>query len=742
MRKFKLAPSAVTTYKPRAARNRRPAKLSLLASAVAAGLSSLAAAQENNLDHSEERLEEMVITSTLHRSRADTVLPVNVLGGEELRAQLASSLGDTLSEQVGINSASFGPGVGLPVIRGQGANRVQVLQGGIGNIDASSVSPDHANSLEPALAERIEVVRGPATLLYGNGAIGGVVNVIDNRIPTQRIEGLDGLLETRHNTVSDQQISVAKFEGMAGDIAWHVDGVYRESNDLEIPGFAQNPAVIDFTDPEAVEEYEEGFGRIGNTAARSNAQSIGASWILDEGFVGVSYNRLDSRYGIPAGSHVHHDGDHDVHLDDEHHDDHDEDHDDEHHDDHDEEHAHSEGILIDMQQERFDMEFELPLAGLFNEVHGRMGLVDYEHVELEGEEIGTRYSQTGMEGRVALHQQEVNGRQGVIGFQGSTREFSALGSEAFIPETDITTAALFTVQSLDTGSVLYEAGARIERQSLDQTQGGCDRSDTSWSGSGSALWRVRNDSNVILSLSRSERAATVDERYSNIQSNCSELPMDLMVQHAATQRIEVGLPDADKETATNIEIGFRKHSGAITGELNIFYNDIADYLYLSDTTDEVDGVTLSRFRQDDARFIGMEAQLSAPLRESGEHLTEVMVFADYVRAELDAGGNAPRIPPLRAGVELRHSHVHWQARLRWQEVQDQDNVAFGELPSAGYSLLNAYADWHVNLGDQEALLFLRGTNLLDEEIRQHPSFLKEHAPAPGRAWEMGVRFNF
>lgn len=682
--------------------------VSILSAAISASLLSTQLAAQD-LEHREEFLEEIVVTATLHRSRADTVLPVNLLAGEELREQIGATLGATLAEQVGVNSASFGPGVGAPVIRGQSANRVQILQGGIGNIDAAAVSPDHANSLEPALATRIEVIRGPATLLYGNGAIGGVVNVIDNRIPTRLTEGTKGMLESRHNSVSDQQVSVGLLEGSIGQVAWHVDGVYRESNDLEIAGFALNPVLLDSADPEAMEELAESRGVVRNTGARSNAQSVGASWIFEDGYIGVAFNRLDNQYGIPAGSHTHHG---------------------------------EEDVLIDMRQDRIDLEFELPLSGFFDEVHGRIGAVDYEHLEIEGTEIGTRYTQSGVEGRVALHQVEAEGRQGVVGFQGSMREFAALGSEAFIPATDIGSLALFTVQSLDTGSVLFEAGARIERQTLDQVSGGCDRSDTSWSGSGSALWRMTEQSNLIFSVSHSERAATVDERYSNVQGDCTELPLELMVPHAATQRLEVGLPDADTEQATNFEFGLRKHAGGITGELNFFYNDIADYIYLANTELEYDEVMVSRFRQEDASFIGLEAQLSAPLRRSGDHLTEVSFFADYVRAELDSSGDVPRIPPLRAGIELQHSHVHWQAKLRWQEVQQQDNVAFGELASAGYSLLSAYADWHFDLGNREALVFLRGTNLLDEEIREHPSFLKEVAPGAGRAWELGVRFNF
>ena len=243
-------------------------------------LSTNLVAQE--LEHSEPNIEEMIVTSTLHRSRADTAMPVNILAGEELREKVAATLGEMLQDQVGVTTASFGVGVGSPVIRGQGGNRVQVLQGGVGNIDASAISADHANSLEPALAERIEVIRGPATLLYGNGAIGGVVNVIDNRIPTSVPTAVTGIVESRYNSASDQQVTVGRLEGGAGNIAWHLDGVYRESNDVEIPGFAVNPKTVAIADEEELEELLESRGRIPNSSTRANTQTFGASWVFDE----------------------------------------------------------------------------------------------------------------------------------------------------------------------------------------------------------------------------------------------------------------------------------------------------------------------------------------------------------------------------------------------------------------------------------------------------------------------------
>ncbi|MEX2130462.1 MAG: TonB-dependent receptor plug domain-containing protein, partial [Pseudohongiellaceae bacterium] len=335
-------------------------------------------------------------------------------------------LGEMLQSQVGVNNASFGVGVGLPVIRGQSANRVQILQGGVGNVDASAVSPDHANSLEPALAERIEVVRGPATLLYGNGAIGGVVNVIDNSIPDTMPDGFTALLETRNNSVSDQQTSVMKLEGGAGAFAWHLDAIDRSSNDTRINGYAINPALVDLDDAEAVEQLLESRGHLGNSDVDAESWTVGGSWLLEGGYVGMAYSKLNNGYGLPAGAHEHHD---------------EEDHEDEQGEEHEEEHEGD--IRIVMEQERWDLEGEAALSGFFTEMHGKLSVVDYQHAEVEGDgSIGTVFRNDGMEGRLLFHLGQIADREGVLGVQFGNREFSAVGEEAFIPATDISSLAL------------------------------------------------------------------------------------------------------------------------------------------------------------------------------------------------------------------------------------------------------------------------------------------------------------
>lgn len=700
-------------------------KVRVISAAVAAACAPFSYGQDA---HNNEVIEEIIVTSSLQQTRAETALPVNVLSGEALREKAASTLGETLKELVGVNSASFGTGVGLPIIRGQTGNRVQVLQGGVSNMDASAISPDHANSVEAALAERIEVVRGPATLLYGNGAIGGVVNVIDNRIPTTLPEVVTGLVETRNESASDQQTTVVKLEGGTGQLAFHLDGTYRESNNTSVSGFAINPRNVDIDEEEALEQLLDSKGQIANSNTRSHANTAGFSWIFDGGYIGASVGHSRNNYGLPAAAHGHHE-------------------DEDHEEGDQEEEAHEEeaGIRIAMKQDRYDVEGLRELDGFFTQVQGKVSLVDYEHAEIEGDgAIGTVYANEGKEGRFTLTHRPIGSLQGVTGIQVGSKTFSAVGEEAYIAKTDIDSVGIFTVQNLDVGDFIYEFGLRAERQNLDQAGSACDDSTNSFSGSASALWRVRDDTNLMLALAHSQRAASVEERFSNISNgSCSE-PTDPeeLIAHAATQRFEIGDPTADKEQSTNIEIGLRRHLGTVTGDVNLFYNDIKDYLYMRDTGIFFEDVPIARMTQDDAVFTGVEAEFTFPVSQGARHFTELSLFGDYVRARLDSNGNVPRIPPMRYGAEIVHTHSDWQYKLRLTQAAKQSDAARNETATKGYTMVNASVDYHTNLLGSELTLFGKANNLLDEEVRNHASILKDVAPEAGRNLVLGLRFEF
>ncbi|WP_372861507.1 TonB-dependent receptor plug domain-containing protein, partial [Spongiibacter sp.] len=251
-------------------------------------------------------MEHVVVSVAAHKKEAQTALPVTVLDADTLRRQAAATLGDTLNNLPGLSSASFGPGVGQPVIRGHQGPRVQVLRNGLPSLDVSSNSADHAVSVEPLFADSIEVLRGPATLLYGSAAIGGVVNVIDGVIPSRHRDGVAVAAELRGSTVDDGRTSVARLESGAGNWAFNIQSLYRDWADPDIPGSSLNPQAAD--DPEELEESSQGY--LANADGRSRLQSVGTSYhfsrgAIESGYIGVSYSNLDSNYGIPAGVHHH-----------------------------------------------------------------------------------------------------------------------------------------------------------------------------------------------------------------------------------------------------------------------------------------------------------------------------------------------------------------------------------------------------------------------------------------------------
>jgi iron complex outermembrane receptor protein len=659
----------------------------------------------------EHEIEEIIVSAPNERTKSDTSMPVNVLSGEELKENARSTLGETLNSLVGVTSASFGPGVGSPVIRGQSGNRVGVLQGGLGTPDASTISQDHANSVEPLLAERIEVIRGPATLLYGNGAIGGIINIIDKRIPESVPGELNAAVELRHNTVSAENTGVFRLDGGRNGLAWHLDGLHRERDDVKIPGLAINE--------EAEHEEESSKGFIANSAAESASLTAGASFIGERGFIGASIGTLENNYGIPPGIHEHHE----------------EGAEEEEHD--------AESISIDMKQTRFNIKAGLEMDGFFESLETNIAVNDYKHREIETvagtEETGTTFNNEGAEARLLLNHRPGGIASGILGLQLGDRKFHAIGEESFIPRSDIRAAGIFAIASIDRGKWLYEFGLRLDNQAVTPA-GGCKNEKTTRSGGTSAIWRFHDETNLLISLNRSERAAAVEEYFSNIHTGlCLEAAPEELVVHAPTHRLEIGNPRLNTEIARNLELALRKHSGRIRGELSFFYNSISDYIFLADTGMEVDAIEISRYLQQDAAFSGFEAEITFHHETATAGHIDLTLFSDYVRAELDGGAKLPRIPPLRSGMEIAWLLQSWSVKLRMTAVDDQSRIAENETGTDGYTLVNLYFDYHRG---QELTLFIRGNNLLDEEVRNHSSLVKDFAPEPGIGFEAGLRYQF
>ncbi len=726
------------------------------------------------------KLEEIFITGEITGAATDTALPITTLADEDLRKASSTTLGSTLQHQLGVNSASFGTGVGRPVIRGQSGARVSVIQNGINTMDAASASQDHANSVDSLVAERIEIIRGPATLLYGNGAIGGVVNVIDNRIPDSLPTALTGAAEFTHDTVSSGESTAFKLENSLGNFAWHIDGAYRTNDDTEIPGVAESDE--DHDDHEHHDSAEEAVGNAGiipNSNNQSKSFAAGGSWIGENGFAGFSVSRLEKEYGLPPGSHLH--VDHDHHDDEHSHEDehlHDDegghDHEDEHDHEHHESHA-DEDIRIDLQQTRYEFKSAFDTAGFFTRIKAQIAYNDYEHIEFVQEdsdahsdehdehehddehhhgEHGTRFTNRGIEGRFTAHysrdgfgntameDSSSNAWKGIVGMQISDSEFAVEGEEGFLPPTDIQSIGIFALESINSGRWIYELGARVQQVKL-SPKGGCAREDSSWSANAAAIWRMTDNINTSISVGRAQRSAGVEERYSNVSSaGCGLAATDEWKLHSPTGLIELGNPDLEKETSNNIELSLHKHLGIVHGELNAYFNRANDYIYLAETGQFIDGNAVALYQQRDAEFYGYEAEATVPLKITADQQLEFTVFSDSVHAEFTTGEYIPRIPPRRFGLLLELISTEWSVGLRTTRVANADHLASGEHPTSGYTLLELDADYHTEWLGKDVLVFAQGTNLLDEDIRNHVSFTKDLAPEPGRGIKAGVRLSF
>ncbi len=665
-------------------------------------------------------MEHVLVSVPLHKKSAETALPVTVLSGDELHRSAASSLGSTLGDKPGLASASFGPGVGQPVVRGQQGARVRVLQNGTSSADASAISADHAVAVEPLLADSIEVLRGPATLLYGGGAIGGVVNVLDNRIPTRLPDSPEGGIEYRHDTSADKDTGVGRLDLALGQLALHIDGVYSDWSDLEIPGTAERHSDEHDEEDEAGED-----GRLANTAGRTRSLTLGGSFHFDSGFFGLAASHLESDYGIPAGAHEHHEDE--------------DDHEEEEHDE--EEHlGHGDGVIIDMEQTRYDASLHLhdALPGV-EVLRAFLTRTEYAHDEVEAEgEIGTRYANDTWEGRLELVHQPVGGLHGVVGLQAVSGEFSALGEEAFIPPTEQLGTGLFVLEDYHAGDWLFEFGLRLDRDSREPQSLAADRDFTAFSASASALWQIDPAWQLGASLSRAERAPAIEELYSNVAASS---PREWVV-HAATNAIEIGDTDLDTEVSANLDLSLDWQQDGHFVSASLFYNDFSDYIGLFATGEEWEEVPVYSYRHRDAEFYGVEVDSEFALATLAGGDLRLGLFGDVVRGRLDGGGEVPRLPPLRLGARLAWASDTLTLWSQVLDAADQDRPGENETATAGYTRWDMGAEYTLPVGANELLLFAQLNNISDEEIRLSTSFLREVAPEAGRGIEAGLRLRF
>ena len=655
-----------------------------------------------------------VSASGLQLGANEMTTPTAVLEGDELVRRREATLGETLGNEPGITSSHFGAGASRPIIRGMDGPRVKVLSDGAELHDASTISPDHAVASEPLLATQIEVLRGPSALVYGGGAVGGVVNVLDGKVPTAIPQkGIEGSAELRANTGASEKAGAFSLTGGAGNLAVHVEGVARDAGDYRVgKGWAP--------DGEPTRKVPGSFNR-------TDTGSVGLSWVGDRGYLGAAYTRQTAKYGLPGhnhsfeGCHTH-----GTHL---------------HCGAHDEEDGHDHGAeehgdvpVVDLRSERLDVRSELrnPFTG-FSALRLRAGVTDYVHDEVEDGAIATTFKNKAYDTRIELQHEPIAGFKGVVGLQTSQRKFSAIGEEAYVQPTVTRKTGLFVLEEYRLndwyGDWRFEAALRHDRQTAEAlasgSAGGTERSHNGTSASLGAVWKFTPGYQVGTSFTRASRAPSAEELYAR-------------GLHMATSTYERGNANLRSETSQNIDLSLKKTSGDTTFGVSVFRNRISNYIY-GRTLDEVDGLQLLQYSQADATFTGIEGQV----RQRVTRNMGVTLFGDTVRAKLDGGGLLPRIPATRAGVRLDANWNAWEGQVEWVQVARQNRVASFETATPGYGMLNLGVSYRGQLSSGTPWqVYLKANNLTDRLAYAHTSFIKNAAPLMGRNITVGVKVAF
>lgn len=687
-----------------------------------------------------------VIGLPIHASIIESAMPVAVLKGDVLRRQQAATLGDTLERQPGVNSNFHGHVASTPIIRGLSGPRVLITQNSLDSSDVSRVGPDHAIAAEVSTAKQVEILRGPATLFYGSGAIGGVVNVVDERVPSHSKS--QGEMVTAYDSVNNQKRVL--FNVLTGRNNWaaYIDGFSRNADNYKTPV--------------ALGEEQSNLGGshknvVSNSAETSSGFTLGASYLLDDGFVGVAVERLDREYGIPGHSHGGTVAD----------------------------------VFADLKQNRYQMQSEFNAdSDWLASINVRAAYTDYSHSEIEDQRVGTVFSNTTSELRIDLMHKEWRHWKGGVNFHFKRSKIFAEGEEAFTPPATSETVAAAIMEEKHIGNVLLQMGGRVERVVLSASnvllptfavhehagepvavahlEGDTRVFDvlqefTPLSASLGAVWDFAPGQNAAISVSHSQRAPAAAEMMS-------------FGPHIGTRTYEVGAlfdyldeehhhgfalsgKHAALEKSNNIDLTYRKHEGDVGIIVNAFLNKIDDYYYQKSVgllaesghnhnhehaveAEEEGGHTnelpVYLFTHEDADFYGVEAQVIW----SWSPRWKASFFSDFVHAELSNGSYLPRTPPMRMGAELDYALNRVSANIHWTHFYEQNNTAEQETKTAGYGLLDASTTYRLPLKKVDVSVFLAIKNILNAEAHVHTSFIKEVAPRPGRNFSVGVRGSF
>ncbi|PKP98915.1 MAG: TonB-dependent receptor [Alphaproteobacteria bacterium HGW-Alphaproteobacteria-15] len=668
-----------------------------------------------------------IIVSASGLKELDLLAGTSVLEiGDIQRDMVTGQIGDLLSKVPGVSATSFAPGASRPVLRGQQGERVRVLVDGVGTSDVSNTSADHATTIDPITVERIEVLRGPAVLLYGSQAIGGAVNVIDKRIPTRmpdeafHLDALGGI-----DSATNMRTGAASLDvGVSSNLVLHVDGSWRKSGDIEIGGYqlsntlradlladaAEEEGEGEFEEAEELRESANQRGRVPNTGAESWTVNAGFGLILGESTFGASVGYYDSNYGVPGRPGAGHHGE-----------------------DGEEEGGEEEGeeiVTIGLEQFRADFKGDIYLGeGTFERLKLRVGYSDYTHTEFEGAEIGTTFDSTSIEARAELVQNAQGLLRGSTGVQFMHRDFFAEGAEAYVPPNLTDQLAVFTLQELGTGPFQIEAAARGEFTNVEAQTLGIKRNFDTFSGALGVVYEGVEGVRIGLNGSRVERAPSAEELFAD-------------GPHIATQAFEIGNPDLKTESAWGLEAYARGSIGTGTFSLTAFRQWFSDYIFLNETGEEEDDLPVFEYLQQNADFYGIEADLSYPVIDTGSFRLLTDLRASYVRAELADDTAVPRIPPLSLLGALEAQTAAFDVRGEVQWFDNQNRVTTFETPTDSFTLVNALIAWRPLADNKNVTVQVAADNIFDVTGRRHASFTKEFVPLVGRNFRASVRLSF
>ena len=657
------------------------------------------------------RSTDIIITAPYNRDREAVLAGTSVLTGVALTRQLRPTIGDTLAHLPGVSSTSFGPNASRPVLRGFQGERVRILKDGIGSIDVSNTSVDHAVVVNPLTSERIEVLRGPSALLFGSSAIGGVVNVLDSRIPRRIPEHavhIDAI--GTYGSAAEERSGFGQIDvPLGGKFVVHLDGSYAKTNDLDTGNFilsAPLRAVAAASSDPDIADLATLRDKLPNSAAKTWEVAGGAALILDGGTIGASFSHYDSLYGVPVRYSL-------------------------------DPAVEAEQVRLQVKQDRADLRAELNIGGGFlDTIRFRTAFADYRHSEIEEDgAVATTFLNKSVETRIEFAQAKRGSWRGAFGAQLAIRDFNVIGAEAFVPENTTQQFGVFTLQEIDAGTFKAEAGARFERTNLSAVEnviiGNPDyrRNFSALSGSLGASYALADGVRIGITGSHTERAPAAEELFAN-------------GPHAGTQAFEIGNPDFVKEVSNGVEASLRASRPGFSFSVAAYYNWFSDYVYEAATGAVIDDLPVFQFAQADARYYGIEAEFSARVATLGGFAVNIDGVGDYTRATITGVGFAPRIPPLRllGGIEGKSDSFELRAEVEW--TAKQDRLAAFETPTPGFTLVNASATVRPFGAESKASLTLSANNIFNVEARRHASFLKDYAPLAGRDFRITGRVSF